>query len=471
MFEILTLDTRSLGDRSYLVSDGSVAVVIDPQRDIDRVLDLAAGSDVRITHVAETHLHNDYVTGGHALARRVGAEYLVAAAEKVRFPRLGVRDGDVIGTGALRLRVVHTPGHTFTHLSYVLEDVDGRPQGVFTGGSLLFGSTGRPDLFGPEHTEDLARRQHASVRRLAEALPSCTPVFPTHGFGSFCAVGTARGSSSTIGAEARSNPALTQDEDDFVAGLLAGLTDHPAYYAHMAPLNAAGPAAVELTLPAPADATDLLRRIRAGEWVVDLRDRTAFAAGHLPGALNFGLDGSFLSYLGWLIPWGTPISLIADSLGDVLTAVRELCRIGIDRAEAMAVGDPGRWDGAPAPASCPRATFDELLRERAAGAGPFVLDVRGADERRRAGAVPGSRHIPLHELTGRLAEVPVSEPVWVHCAVGYRAAIAASLLQRAGRNVVLIDDRLVPAAIAPADHDHHAPVAACPPRTTTLTAR
>jgi rhodanese-related sulfurtransferase len=356
-----------------------------------------------------------------------------------------VRDGDVVATGGLRLRVVHTPGHTFTHVSYVLEDADRRVHGVFTGGSLLFGSTGRPDLFGAQHTETLARRQHASAHRLAALLPGTTPVFPTHGFGSFCSATPTHGSSSTVADECRRNLALTLDADAFVAGLVDGLTAYPAYYAHMAPLNAAGPGPAEPGLPERADPDQLRRRILAGEWVVDLRPRAAFAAGHLPGALNVGIDGSFLTYVGWLIPWGTPLSLVAPRHADVEIAVRELSRIGIDRTEAMLVGNPSRWGGGPL-ASFPRVTFGELTAARAAGHDPQVLDVRRDDER-RAGALQDTRHVPLHELSTRLGELPGGRSVWVHCAAGYRASIAASLLQRAGRDVVLIDDRFAPATL------------------------
>jgi hydroxyacylglutathione hydrolase len=337
--------------------------------------------------------------------------------------------------------VLHTPGHTFNHLSYVLEDDHRRVHGVFTGGSLLFGSTGRPDLLGAEHTETLARHQHASAKRLAAVLPGTTPLFPTHGFGSFCAATATHGSSSTVAEECRRNPALTQDEDEFVADLVSGLTAYPAYYAHMAPLNAAGPPAAEPTLPERVDPAELRRRIRAGEWVVDLRRRAAYAAGHLPGSLNVGIDGSFLTYVGWLIPWGTPLSLVAQTPADAMTAVRELCRIGIDRAESMAVGDPLRWGGGPL-AAFRRVTFSGLAQVRAAGHRPLVLDVRRDDER-RAGGIPGALHIPLHELPERLGELPVCPSVWVHCAVGYRASIAAGLLEAAGRHVVLIDDRLL----------------------------
>ena len=223
MIEVLPIETPTLGDRSYLAHDGNSAVVIDPQRDIDRVTGLAARLGVRITHVAETHVHNDYVTGGLALAQAAGASYLVNAADPVRFRRTPVRDGESLEIGrAMRLRVLATPGHTFTHLSYVLEAGD-TVTGVFTGGSLLYGSTGRPDLLGPGNTVSLARAQYASAHRLARKLPDSTEIYPTHGFGSFCAATQAAASSSTIGREKQLNPALTGDEQTYVEALLAGL--------------------------------------------------------------------------------------------------------------------------------------------------------------------------------------------------------------------------------------------------------
>ena len=213
MVEVVPVETPMLGDRSYLAHDGDVALVIDPQRDIDRVSSLAAQLGVRITHVAETHMHNDYITGGLALAQAAGASYLVNAADPVRFDRTPVRDGDCLRIGgAMRLRVLATPGHTFTHLSYVLE-ADGEVAGVFTGGSLLYGSTGRPDLLGPDSTAALARAQYASAHRLARELPDSAEIYPTHGFGSFCAATQAQAQSSTIGREKQFNPALRQRAD------------------------------------------------------------------------------------------------------------------------------------------------------------------------------------------------------------------------------------------------------------------
>jgi hydroxyacylglutathione hydrolase len=453
MADVLPIDTPTLGDRSYLAHDGDVAVVIDPQRDVDRVSDLAAQLGVRVTHVAETHIHNDYVTGGLALAEAAGASYLVNGADPVRFSRTPVQDGDVIPIGPqMRLRVLATPGHTFTHLAYVLEAA-GAPAGVFTGGSLLYGSTGRPDLLGPDSTPALARAQYRSAHRLAAELPDAVPVYPTHGFGSFCAATQAQGLSSTIGQEKQVNPALTRAERSYVEALLAGLDAWPAYYAHMAPANAAGPVAPDLSPPHRADPAELRRRIEAGEWVVDLRDRVAFAAGFLPGSVSFPLDGSFATYLGWVLPWGTPLTLLGATPGQVSEAQRELVRIGIDRPAAAATGQPADWAAGQPLDTLRLAKFGDLAAARQASgqaSGPdgglVVLDVRRelewADEH-----IAGAVHIPMHELPSRLGEVPPGE-VWVHCHSGYRALAAASLLLAHGRQVVSVNDDFGNAATA-----------------------
>ena len=290
-FTIIPIETPTLGDRSYLVHDGEVAFVVDPQRDIDRVLELLDVHDVRLTDVFETHIHNDYVTGGLALAQHTGATYHVNAADDVSFDRSPISDAQTVEVGTrMRVTALATPGHTFTHLSYALTDAGNTDAagldhsvGVFSGGSLLYGATGRPDLLGVDHTDALVRHQHASAHRLADLLPDEAGVFPTHGFGSFCSATQSEATSSTIGQERKANPVLTQDEETYVRELLDGLGAWPAYYAHMAPANAAGPTEPDLSPPALADATELRRRIEAGEWVVDLRNRTAFAAGHARG--------------------------------------------------------------------------------------------------------------------------------------------------------------------------------------------
>jgi hydroxyacylglutathione hydrolase len=451
MVEVLPIETPALGDRSYLVHDGETALVIDPQRDIDRVIALAAGAGVRVTHVAETHMHNDYVTGGFALARAAGAAYLVNADDPVSFDRTPVSDGDLVEIGGMQLRALATPGHTYSHLAYVVEAGDGAAggeiAGVFTGGSLLYGSTGRTDLLGPDATAALTRAQWASARRLARELPGTARIFPTHGFGSFCSATQSEAASSTIGHEKLVNPVLTLDEGSYVESLLAGLDAWPAYYAHMAPVNLAGPAGPDLSPPRPADAAELRRRIEAGEWVVDLRDRIAFAAGHVPGTFSFPLDNRFATYLGWMIPWGTPLTLLGDSPEQVAQAQRELARIGIDRPAAAATGRPETWAGERGVTSLRLAKFGDLAAALGAGnGGPVVLDVRRQLEW-EAEHIAGAVHIPLHELPGRAAELPPGE-VWVHCESGYRSVLAASILAARGQRVVSVDDDFASAAAA-----------------------
>ncbi|MFA3899731.1 MULTISPECIES: MBL fold metallo-hydrolase [Nocardiaceae] len=432
--DIAIIETSSLGDRSYLISHDGIAVVIDPQRDIDRVLALATEKNAAITHVLETHIHNDYVTGGLELARATGAEYVVPEGDPVEFERRAVGDGDVVDAGSATFQVMHTPGHTHHHVSYVLQLGD-EPIAIFTGGSMLYGSTGRTDLLGSEHTDELTHAQFHSVRRIAAELPADVEVYPTHGFGSFCSATPTSGDSSTIGEQQQSNPALTQDEQTYVDELIAGLSAYPAYYAHMGVINTEGPAPIDLSTPEPVDPDELRRRIDDGQWVVDLRARTAFAAGHLDGSLGFELSTTFVTYLGWLYQWGAPLTLIGDTSDQIDEATRELARIGIDHPSGSAVGEIHSLATDGRVRSYEVSDFAGLAAEDSDIA---VLDTRQQSEY-ADGHIPGAINIPLHELPHRLAEVPDGK-VWVHCASGYRASIAASLLDREHRSVVLIDD-------------------------------
>lgn len=457
--EVSVIATSSLGDRSYLASDGNVALVVDPQRDIDRVLALAGRLGVRVSHVAETHIHNDYVSGGLHLAQLTGARYLVAAADQVEFARVPVSDGDVVAVSdRIRLRVLATPGHTFHHLSYLLDQREGgaggpgwQPVGVFTGGSLLFGTTARTDLLGRRYADELAQAQHASVRRLADLLPDGAEVWPTHGFGSFCAASQAPGhedtARSTIGQEKATNPALRLAADEFVSQTLAGLEAYPAYYAHMGVRNSAGPSPVDLTPVRRADAAELRDRLASGEWLVDLRHRTAYMSLHLAGTVSLGLDGQMSTWLGWLIDWGTPVTLLAETPEQVAEAQRELVRVGIDRPAAAATGQPRGWATGPERLrTIPVADFAALAGHQAGAprvglpAPEVVLDVRTGGEWRE-GHIAGAVHVPLYDLPRHLDEVP-DGAVWVHCTSGYRASVAASVLANTGRRVVLLDDEI-----------------------------
>jgi len=442
--EIIMIETKALGDRSYVIVDGDVAAVVDPQRDIDRIEALLADRRLRLTHVFETHVHNDYVTGGLELSRTHGATYVLAAEDEVAYEHTGARDGDEFTLGSVVVRAMRTPGHTPNHLSYAVVE-NGNPVAVFTGGSMLYGTVGRTDLIDQGSTEPLTRAQFHSVRRLADELSGAVAVHPTHGFGSFCSsVSTSGTDQSTIAQERRSNLALTVDnEDTFVERLLAGLTAYPRYYAHMAGINREGPAPVDLLAPEVVNPVEIRRRIHGGEWIVDLRSRTAFARGHLAGTVNVEVGDSFATYLGWTMRWGTPVTLVGDTIDEIAEAQRQMVRIGIDRPAGGADGGLDRWSAGGDVRSYRSVSFAELAAARA-DREVAVLDVRRDDEWAE-GHVDGAVHIPLHDLDARIDEVPDGE-VWVHCASGYRAAIAASLLDRAGHPLVAVDDDWASAA-------------------------
>jgi hydroxyacylglutathione hydrolase len=438
---IQTLETPELGNRSYVVDDGDVSVVIDPQRDLDRLEPLL---DADVAMVLETHVHNDYVTGGWALARRTGAPYGVNAADPLEVDRLPLTDGQELRAGTLAVTALATPGHTPTHLSYLVRDLADptAPAAVFSGGSLLFGTVGRTDLVSPDLTSELARAQHRSAHRLA-GLPDATGLFPTHGFGSFCAGGATSGAhASTIADERAKNHALTADSvEDFVAELLASLSDVPRYYAHMAPLNRSGPEAADLlTSPAGAPPADVERLLASGATVVDLRPAASYARRHLAGSLSVGLGGQFATYVGWLHPWGAPLAVVGERPEQLEDARRQLARIGIE-------GFVPAWGTIEemAPVTVPRssyrrATFDDLAAERRPE--DVVLDVRRGDEF-AAERVRGARNVPLHDVEHRHGELSTWLPgtrVWVHCAGGFRAGTAASLLERHDVEVVHVDD-------------------------------
>jgi hydroxyacylglutathione hydrolase len=455
--QIEIIDTPDLGDRSYIVAVDGQAVAIDPQRDIDRVTTLLDDNNWTLTHVLETHVHNDYVSGGLVLARERGAEYVVPSGHDYNFDATIVSDGDTFDAGQMRWRVLHTPGHTPHHVSYAVS-VDGREEAVFTGGSLLFGSVGRPDLIGPDATQGLAHDQWRSVRKLVTEVAGEAAVFPTHGFGSFCSATATVGLESTVAHQAQTNPAALLDEDEFVRELLEGLDAFPAYYAHMGPANEAGAGPIDLSPADQIDPAELRRRIDAGEWVVDLRKRTLWASGHVAGSLSFDAEGNAITYLGWLIPWGTPITLLGDSQEQITDFQRNLVRIGIDRPAGQNVGQPQQWVASPEQIrTVRRADFPELAKALAEDPSLIVVDARRNNEW-RDGHVDGARHVPLHEFLAQLGQVKAwsdaaqhagGDPtVWVSCGSGFRAMVAASLLARIGVPVVAVDDDFAMASSA-----------------------
>lgn len=420
--EITTIRTEGLGDSTHVLIHEGLAVVVDPQRDIDRferVLD-EAGADLRL--VIETHLHNDYVSGGLDLARSSGADLYMPAGAAPAFRHKPAFHNEDIPFGSIAIRPLHTPGHTPEHTSYavVAEDV---VVAVFSGGSLLVGSAGRSDLLGDERAETLARLQYGSVTRLA-TLPDDTGLYPTHGAGSFCAVATPGKPTSTIGMEKKTNPVLAYaDEDAFVKGQLVSLVPYPNYYHQMGALNLTG-------LPAPDMRVPVLESIPDGVTVVDARPRDRFAAGHLPGALGIELRDSFGTWVGWLTEHNTPLVLILDGDQDHIEAIRQLIRIGYDDIRGIARN--------PESGLVSYRTVDADEYREAIDAGAQLLDVRAPNEW-DAGFVAGSTLTYLPDL---VANTPIgldpNEPVWVVCGSGYRASIAAGVLQDRGFEPVVL---------------------------------
>ena len=433
----MTLETPELGDHTYLIHDGHQGVVIDPQRDTDRVQASADAAQVKISCVAETHIHNDYVSGGWALSRALGARYLVAAADDVSFQRQPVSEGDRVEVGSMTLQALATPGHTLSHLSFLLWAED-QPKALFSGGSLLYGAVGRTDLVSPDLTEELARAQHRSALRLA-ALPAELDLYPTHGFGSFCASGPTPPTATdrTVGTQRATNPAMTDDEEGFVRALLSGYSPYPRYYAHMGPINLEGAAAPDLELPPAIDVAEAGRRISAGEWVIDLRPRTEFGPSHVSGTVNFPIGEQLATYLGWVVPWGAPLTVVASSREAVSRARLDLARIGIDWLAGWSSASLAQLQSAHGSSSYLVTDFRGLA-EAVRSRDVQILDARRPEEWRTR-HIKNAINIHLPDLPSRLAELP-DRPTWVHCAAGYRAAVAASLLDRAGREVVLVDD-------------------------------
>jgi glyoxylase-like metal-dependent hydrolase (beta-lactamase superfamily II)/rhodanese-related sulfurtransferase len=430
--------TPGLGDNSYLLRSGDEAALVDPQRDAWRFLAAAERLGVRVRAVLETHVHNDYVSGAHEIRAATGAELALPARGGYEFAHRPVDDGDELTLGDLRLVAVATPGHTPEHLSWLVFYRAGQPdpEALFSGGSLLVGSAGRTDLLGPEHTAGLTRDQYATLTRLAE-LPDDVQVLPTHGAGSFCvaAMPDTR-TTSRMGDERRRNPLLRAvDLDGFAAELSGELMAYPAYYARMAPINRAG-APVLGRLPAPPELSpDQVRdALDRGAWLVDARDRDSYAAGHVPGSLNIELNSGFGSYVGWLLPYDVPIVLLLpEPVEESLTeAMTHLVRIGWSRVVGHLPGGVDRWRAQGGAVSrYDVVSAGDLCDAHERGERPVVLDVRQELEW-SWGTVPDSHLIFFADLPARLGEVPTDRPVWVICSNGHRAAIAASVLDRAG---------------------------------------
>ena len=433
--EVHPIRTPGLGDTSYLLSHAGYGLVVDPQRDLGRFLEAIERRAVHVTHVLETHLHNDYVSGGRELARRLDADLVLPAAAGAAFAHvMAFHQEDFEGEGGLAVRPLHTPGHTPEHTSYLVL-LDAAPVAVFSGGSLLVRSAGRTDLLGPERARQLARAQFGSVRRLAD-LPGAVELFPTHGEGSFCASTAAGKTTSTIGAERAENPVLAyRDADSFADAQLAGLQPYPSYYAHMGPINLLGPSPMPSLDPRPLDKQEV-ERIREHGSVIDARPRRLFAAGHIPGSLGIEAGEAFSAWVGWLTRFGAPLALVVET-EDARELAVELARIGFDQVEGF-VRDLTPWAEAGELSAYRVVSLEEFAEAAARPEEHTILDVRTPAEWER-GHVPGSLNRYVPELAADVGPLEAGSEVWVACESGLRSTIAAGLLERGGLVPVVLD--------------------------------
>lgn len=436
---------------SYLVGDekSKRCAVIDPTRDCDEYLGIAKREGLRITHVLETHVHADFVSGSAELKDRLGAEVQIVSSGlggKEWVPPYAdhvAGDGDEISLGDVRLKALHTPGHTYEHLCWSLyDDTRSRetPWLIFTGDFLFVGDVGRPDLLGEDARQKLAHQLYESVFGVLPGLPDFTEVFPGHGAGSLCGKALGSRGSTTVGFERRYNRSLQKrSEAEWVSSLLEGMPIAPPYFLRMKKVNAEGPKMIGPELPGRRrfSAEQVHERTCQECLIVDVRTKEAFAASHIPGSINIPLGQNLPTWAGWVLPYDRPTLIVPDDPLDVPEVVTHLLRVGFDDVQGYLEGGMNDWQTHGYPINrLETISVHELADRRKAASVLFVLDVRTEAEW-DGGHLEGAHHIHGGTLEDRFAEVPRDRPVAVVCGSGYRASIASSFLKREGYEDVM----------------------------------
>jgi hydroxyacylglutathione hydrolase len=436
------LPAPELGNSSFLVSDAESgeAVAVDPMRDVAQYLDVADRLGARVTHALETHVHNDFISGSRELHAEVGAEICAAQGCGLETRHRPLAEGSEIPVGRWRLRARRTPGHTPDHLSYLLTDPAGKRLALFSGGALMVGAIARTDLFGPHLATHLALEAFRTLHVRLRGLPDDLAIYPTHGGGSFCASAASDDRSTTMGRERATNPFLTTTElMPFIARALHQ-GPYPAYYKEMNALNRRGIRLLGRTLPAvPKLTADLTEyRFKLGAALVDIRPGREYDRGHIPESYNIGLDGApFSAWVGWVLDRERPIVLVGGAPEQHAEAQRQLLRIGYDGVLGALDGGLDAWTASGRPLKTFETAEVEDLATWILSAEPMtVVDARSEDEWVH-GHVPGAVRMPVPDIPHHAHELPREAPVAVHCGVGYRAAIAASLLEQAGLSRII----------------------------------
>ncbi|HEY0871940.1 MAG TPA: rhodanese-like domain-containing protein [Vicinamibacterales bacterium] len=441
-----------LAQASYLIASTEVgkAVVIDANRDVQQYVRAAAEENVSITHVTETHIHADFVSGSRELAARTGAQLYLSAeggpdwqyAFAKEAGAILLKDGDAFDVGSVRIQALHTPGHTPEHLAFLVTDtsVAAEPLALVSGDFVFVGDVGRPDLLEKAaHVagtmKESARTLFTSLKRL-EPFPGHLQIWPGHGAGSACGKGLGSLPQSTLGYERLTNWGLRpMTEDEFVDRVLSGQPDPPKYFGEMKRINREGPRLLgALALPERLSTDRLAGLLGADALVIDTRPAAEFAEGHIPGTINIPLNRAFTTWAGWLVPYDADFYLLVDdrSTNRVMEAVRDLAMIGLDRLRGYvsleALTDWEKSRGALERTA--QIGVDGLATAALAGEAD-VLDVRSQAEW-ESGHIPNATHIPLGELASQLDRLSPDRPLIVHCQGGTRSAIAASILQARG---------------------------------------
>jgi glyoxylase-like metal-dependent hydrolase (beta-lactamase superfamily II)/rhodanese-related sulfurtransferase len=427
-----------LAHASYLIGSDGEALVVDPQRDVDQYIEEATRQGLKIKYVLETHLHADFVSGHRELAERTGAKIVFGSKAGAMFDHIDVHDGDILKVGKANLKILETPGHTPESISVLLSDPDGPDNAmkVLTGDTLFIGDVGRPDLAGGKgfSPEQMAGMLYESLHQKLLTLPEDTEVYPAHGAGSMCGRNISKDTSSTIGQQRQFNYALKpMSKEEFVKMMTTDLPEAPAYFSQDAEMNRTG-ATVLQELPPPEELlpAEFKRRCEAGHLVLDVRPAAQFGNGHVPRALNIGLDGQFASWAGTLIKRGTPILLVAEDRGGVDEAVERLARVGIESVKGFLGGGMYAWDKAgEAVRVIPQMPVDELMHQLEEGSQLQLLDVRRPTEY-GGGHAPGFVSVPLPHLEEELGKFDRARPIAVMCQGGYRSSAGTSILAKHG---------------------------------------
>lgn len=428
---------EGLAQSSYLLASPSTreAIVIDPRRDAAVYLDVARAQGLSIVYAIETHIHADFVSGARELAV-AGVRTIAGPGAGLTFDHHEAADGEERSIGDLRLRFLHTPGHTPEHISILVEQA-GAPVRVFSGDTLFVGAVGRPDLLGEDVMRRLAGELYDSLVGKLLALDDSVEVHPGHGAGSLCGAGIGREPHSTIGQERRFNPMLQhRTREAFVAAVLNDLPDTPPYFPRMKRVNHDGPPVLDLARGVPAaeplPPSRVSALVRDGALLLDLRSADAFGAAHPAGALHMAFGAKVGYWAGWVLPANADIVLLTGTQAQADEATRQLFLVGFDRVHGRVEGGFDAWRAAGLPTAGIAQMDAQDLRERVRhGNAPALVDVRTRREW-EAGHVPGARHIPVAELGSRVAELDAGAPVAVMCEGGFRSSLASSILARAG---------------------------------------